>query len=121
MTRSLEKIRKYTRDHVNTVVIRARMVQNVTLKYSRHVSDTTKIRRVILAWTCDPRARVLDVHFTRWMRIVQKHSGHSRDRVLLVIYVRQIDVVRRVYVIRKSSVAHPRHAVGDCAHARACW
>ena len=97
------------------------MVRKIALKHCGHVSDDAKLRRVIMAWTRGPRARILDVHLTRGMHVAERLAGHDRDRVLLVIDVRQHAVVRCVDVIREGAVAYPRHTVGDCAHACARW
>jgi len=117
----LRPVNHSTSSHNDAVVIRAIMIRRFTLKHGGHVSDNAKIRRVILARTCNPRARVLDVHLTRRMHVAERLAGQDRDRVLLVVDVRQVAVVRCVDVIRESSVAYPRHTVCDCTHARASW
>ena len=117
----LRPVNQSTRAHDNTVVIRTIMVRKISLKHGRHVSDDAKIRRVILAWTCDPRARVLDVYLSGGMHEAESLAGYNWDRVLLVVDVRQVAVVRCVDVIRESTVANPWHTEGECAHACACW
>ena len=97
------------------------MFRRVSLKYTRHVSDNAKRRRVILARTRVPRARVLDVYLTGRVNVAEKSAGYDRDRVLFVVDVRQAAAVRRVDVICESGVADPRHAVAYHAHARARW
>ena len=97
------------------------MVCKIALKHGRHVPYDAKSRRVILAWTREPRVRVLDVHLTGGMHVAKNPAGHNWDRVLLVVNVRQVAVVRCVDVIRESTVANPRHTEGECAHACACW
>ncbi len=121
LDRFFRAVNQSTRSHNNTVVIRAIMVRNLALKYSRHISGGAKDRRVILARTYVPRTRVLDVHLTRRMGIAEKRAGQDRDRIFFVVDVRQVAIVRRVDVIRERGVAYLRHAVGDCAHARARW
>jgi hypothetical protein len=52
-------------------------------QYTRHVSDDAKLRRVILARTRDPRARVLDVDLAGRVRIPENPTGH--DRLLMCV------------------------------------
>ena len=117
----LRPVNQSTHAHNNIVVIRAIMVRKISLKHSRHISYDAKSRRVILAWTRDPRVRVLDVHLSGGMHKAESLAGYSRDRVLFVVDVRQVAVVHCVDVICEIGIAYPRHTEGKCTHACVCW
>jgi hypothetical protein len=97
------------------------MVRKLAPKYTRHVSNDAKIRRVILARTHVPRARGLNVYLTGRVRVTKKPARYDRNRVLFVVDMRQAATVHHVDVIRESGIANARHAVADHAYARALW
>ena len=51
------------------------MVRDFSLKQRRHLPDGAKLRRVILARTRVPPARLLDVYLARRVRVVEKFAG----------------------------------------------